>query len=349
MDMMKKRMRPAAVIAAVAMAAGLLAGCTGSNASIATVNDEKIEKAEFVFYFSQMQNTMLTEANPASVEEANAFWETTEIEGKKAADVARERALEEAVKTVLKTQKAAELGVEPTDDDKQNIDMQIGQIITNMGGKSKYESELKSMGTTADGYQRFLEQNVLASKVDEVLAQDPAYAVSDEEARAAVEEDYIKAEHILLMTVDPSTGTPYDDTKVAEQKQKAEDLLSQIQSGANFEELMNANSEDTGLQTAPEGYVFTHGEMVAPFEEAAYALAVDEVSGIVETDYGYHIIKRIAMTEEDVQSKLEEARQSVEKEKIDELVEQWRTQATIVVDENALSKMEVTKLEESAA
>ncbi len=348
--MMKKRLRPAAAAAAVAVAAGLLTGCVlVDNTSVATVNDEKIGKGEFAFYFSQMQSTMLTEANPATVEEANAFWETTEIEGKKAADVARERALDEAVKTVLKTQKAAELGVELTDDDKQNIDMQIGQVITNMGGKSQYEAELKSMGTTADGYQRFLEQNVLASKVDEALTQDPAYAASDEEARAAVEKDYVKAEHILLMTVDPSTGTPYDDAKIAEQKQKAEDLLSQIQAGANFEELMNANSEDTGLQTAPEGYVFTHGEMVAPFEEAAYALAVDEVSGIVETDYGYHIIKRVAMTEEDIQSKLEEARQSVEKEKIDGLVEQWRTQATIVVDEKALSKMEVTELEESAA
>lgn len=347
---MKIKLRPVAAIAAVALAAGLFAGCgLADNATVATVNGESIGKAEFVFYFTQMQNTMLTEAQVMSAAEANAFWDTTEIEGKPAADVARERALDEAVKVVLKTQKAAELGVSLTDDEKQSLQQQIGQTITNMGGKSQYESELKKMGTTAEGYERFMEQNLLAGKVDQSLSEDPAYAVSDEEATAYASENYIKAKHILLATIDTTTREPLDDTVKAEKKAKADELLAQIRGGADFDELMNANSEDPGLQQMPDGYVFGKGEMVKSFEDASYALEIGQVSDVVESEMGYHIIKREAMSDADVQSMLENARQEVLTDKIDALVEEWRKEAAIEVDENALSKLEPTEIEESAA
>lgn len=347
---MKRKMRPVAAIAAIVMTAGLFAGCgLVDNTAVASVNDEKILKTEFAFYFTQMQSTMLSEAQVSTAEEANAFWETTEIEGKKAADVARERALDEAVKMVLKTQKAEELGVSLTAEDKQSIEKQIGQTITSMGGKTQYEAELKKMGSTAAGYKTFIEHNMLAEKVDQKLKEDPAYTASDEEARAYVEENFVRAKHILLLTQDPTTRQALDEATVAEKKAKAEDLLSQLRGGADFDTLMNENSEDTGLQTNPDGYTFGKGQMVKPFEEAAYALGVDEMSDIVESSFGYHIIKRLPMTEEGIQSSLEQGKTDLVEDKLDALIETWRKDAAITVEEKVLSKMEISKIEEPAA
>lgn len=347
---MKRRMRPTAAVAAIIMIAGLFAGCTVvDNTAVATVNGEKILKTEFAFYFSQMQSTMLSEAQVTTVDEANAFWETTEIEGKKAADVARERALDEAVKVVLKAQKAEELGVSLTSEDKQGIERQIGQTITGMGGQSKYEAELKKMGSNAAGYKTFIEHNTLAGKVDQKLKEDPAYTATDEETRAYVEENFVRAKHILLLTQDPTTQEKLDEATVAEKKAKAEDLLAQIRGGADFDTLMNENSEDTGLSTNPDGYTFGKGQMVKPFEEAAYALGVDEMSDIVESSFGYHIIKRLPLTDEGIESSLEQGKAQLVDDKMDAQVEAWRKDATIAVEEKVLSKIEITKLEESAA
>ena len=52
------------------------------------------------------------------------------------------------------------------------------------------------------------------------------------------------------------------------------------------------------MTSAVNGYYFTYGEMVAPFEETSFALADNEISGIVETDYGYHIIKKLPVDDE---------------------------------------------------
>jgi parvulin-like peptidyl-prolyl isomerase len=56
---------------------------------------------------------------------------------------------------------------------------------------------------------------------------------------------------------------------------------------------MTANTEDPGVASYPDGYLFQSGEMVAEFEDATAALEIGQVSGIVETTYGYHIIYRI--------------------------------------------------------
>lgn len=91
-------------------------------------------------------------------------------------------------------------------------------------------------------------------------------------------DNYFAAKHILVS--DEAT---------------AKSIMVKLNNGADFDELMIEYTEDPGVETNPDGYVFTTGEMVEEFENATKSLAVGRMSGIVETDYGYHIIKRIPL------------------------------------------------------
>lgn len=104
------------------------------------------------------------------------------------------------------------------------------------------------------------------------------------------------ADHILLTTVDSTTNQPLSEEEIAKKKQTAEDLLSQLQSAqdmpALFAQLADEYSEDPGRKASPNGYIFQSGEFVAPFEEAVKTLEPGQLSGLVESDYGFHIILR---------------------------------------------------------
>jgi len=118
--------------------------------------------------------------------------------------------------------------------------------------------------------------------------------VSDAQLRAAYSgsmdnfrvPERVHARHILIKTVDKTD---------AEKKQllaKAQDILKQAKGGADFGELAKKSSEDTG--TAPKGGDldwFVKGQMVPEFEKVAFSLKPKEISDIVTTTYGYHIIQ----------------------------------------------------------
>jgi len=340
-------MKITALIAAVCMMGMLFAGCDLTDESaVATVNGEKIAKSEFALYFNSIQGTMLSEAgvNTQDAAAINAFWANTEIDGKKAADVARERALEEAVKIVVKTQKAKEMGVALTSSEKSELNRQIGSMVTQLGGKANYEKYLKTLGMTDASYKKYMEQNTLAYKLDQQLAADPAYAPTDEELTQAAKAA-LRAKHILIATKDVNTGASYDEAQKADAKKRAEDILSRVKAGENFDTLMAELSEDPGSKSNPDGYEFTEGEMVTEFYEAAKALPIGGVSGLVESDFGYHIIKRLSieLTEEKI-AQFKETQKSVQaSKKIEAKVEEWRNDpATVVeVDEKALAEMEI--------
>ncbi len=111
--------------------------------------------------------------------------------------------------------------------------------------------------------------------------------------------EYVKANHILILTQDSVTGEAFDEKGKADAKKLAEDILKKLKKGEDFNKLCDEYTEDPGHATYPDGYVFTKGEMVKEFEDAAYSLKEGEISGIVETSYGYHILKRLPLPEMD--------------------------------------------------
>ena len=98
-----------------------------------------------------------------------------------------------------------------------------------------------------------------------------------------------EAVHVRHILVAKAAG---DDDKVkAEKKAKAEDLQRQLLAGANFAEIAKKNSDCPSKETGGDLGVFTRGEMVKQFENAAFSQEVNAIGPVVETEYGFHIIQ----------------------------------------------------------
>ncbi len=102
--------------------------------------------------------------------------------------------------------------------------------------------------------------------------------------------DQVRASHILLMYKGSSRSTATRSKEEA-QKQIA-DLKSQIDGGADFAELAGQHSDCPSGKSGGDLGPFGKGQMVGPFEDATYGMNVGDTSGVVETDFGYHIIRR---------------------------------------------------------
>jgi peptidyl-prolyl cis-trans isomerase C len=134
------------------------------------------------------------------------------------------------------------------------------------------------------GYQKLMEAQ-WAGKIN----------VTDEEAKKYYDEnakqiEQIRASHILIKPITTDPNTDPNKAKAAA-KAKAEDLLKQIKEGADFAELAKANSDCPSAKEGGDLGFFGRGQMVPAFEETAFALKPGQVSDIVETQFGYHIIK----------------------------------------------------------
>jgi peptidyl-prolyl cis-trans isomerase D len=118
--------------------------------------------------------------------------------------------------------------------------------------------------------------------------------VTDEELRAAYQanlqqfqvQNRVHAEHILFLT------TGKTDAEVVEIKKTAEGVLAQAKKGANFEDLATQYSQDPGSKTKKGdlGWI-VQGQTVPEFEQAAFSLDKGQISDLIRTQYGFHIIK----------------------------------------------------------
>lgn len=123
----------------------------------------------------------------------------------------------------------------------------------------------------------------------------------------------VHVRHILIKTPPPGPDGKADQKAVDAAKTKAEDILKQLKTGGNFEELAKKNSDDPG-SAAKGGELppFQHGAMVQEFDQAAFALQnKGQLSGLVKSQFGFHIIQLIDKESEHTKP-LEEVRSDID-------------------------------------
>lgn len=237
------------------------------------------------------------------------YWEREIDEGISYDEYVIEMAVASICQTHAITKKAAELGITLSDEDIALIEQTEENVRLQNCGENATDEDyrtflLEKVFLTEDVYRFINEGSVLYEKLFFEVVGEGGEKITDAEiAEYVASVPYVTAKHILLMTVDPDTGEALSAQEAAQAKETAQQLLTQLQVIKNrdelvttFDELMNEYTQDEGSQVFPEGYTFTTGEMYPVFEEAAFALEEYEISGIVESQAGYHILMRMPTT-----------------------------------------------------
>ena len=168
--------------------------------------------------------------------------------------------------------------VELTQEEEQRVKEAAAEYFASLN-----ETEIEKMGVTEKTIQGLYGEFALAQKVYQHTIKDINPEISDDEART------ITVQQILIKTYAlDGTGKKIEYTQTAKDKayQQACEVLKLAREGEDFDELIRKYSE--GDQAS---FSFGKGEMASAFETAAFNLGKDEISDVVETEYGYHIIK----------------------------------------------------------
>lgn len=237
-------------------------------------------------------------------ENGKVLWDQS-VEGTPLADMAREEAEGNALSYALLENVAAENGAALTDEDQAELDDAIATQIEEAGGEEAFRQNLYEQGITLGSYKRMISDGYLYQHLLD-MAKDPSSNLYQLPG-----DDNAYVDHILLMTTDSETGEPLSEEEAAEKREQADDLLAQLKASddleALFTELADTYGEDPG-RADDAGYLINpETNFVQEFKDAAFALRPGELSGIVESDYGYHILLRKELTQEHLETLSEEA------------------------------------------
>ncbi len=193
---------------------------------------------------------------------------------------------------INETLQAKKIEVKDADVDAR-FDEMVQEFVKESGKKAEeVDDELAKMGVTRANIK---DQIRLQAGIEKLFEADPSYkAVSDEDAKKFYDQspqnfqhpEQVQASHILIK-VDQNA----DEATKKAARAKCEDLLKKVKAGGDFAALAKENSDCPSKEKGGDLGMFERGKMVKPFEDAAFAMKVGDVSDIVETQFGYHIIK----------------------------------------------------------
>ncbi|AEJ62274.1 PpiC-type peptidyl-prolyl cis-trans isomerase [Spirochaeta thermophila DSM 6578] len=249
----------------------------------------------------------------------------------------REQVLDVLIGRLLLLQEAKRMGLSV---DQAQVDAQIEQYKLQSGSEETFKNILAQAGYTEEEFREelsraFLLQQVVDEKVTKHLS------VSDEEARAYYDEnpeqfeqpEQIRARHILIRLA-PDASKEEEEAAYA----KIHEVQEKLNQGADFAELAKTYSEGPSAPNGGDLGFFGKGQMVPAFEEAAFALEVNQVSDVVRTEYGLHLIQVTDRQEagkasfEEVKDQLKEMLlQQKSSEAINALVEELKGKAEIEI------------------
>lgn len=177
--------------------------------------------------------------------------------------------------------------------DKERLEKELDTFHKQFPSKEQYQAWLKKMRFSEEGFQsqfaqrlavRDLIEKEIVSKVN--IKEEEAKAFYDNNQEKFRQKESVRARHILI-----KLETSADDKAKANARQTLTEIKKKLLAGEEFAVLAKAHSQGpSNVRGGDLGY-FSKGQMVKPFEAAAFKLAINEVSDIVETRFGYHLIK----------------------------------------------------------
>lgn len=192
---------------------------------------------------------------------------------------------------LLEAADRAEIFVDPSE-----VDSLLDEEYRRLGGEEKVKQLLEENNLSKERMRQDIKEVAILSKYINQFREmnEMRLKVTEDEINEKYREDKTATvRHILLVTKEKS-----DSEKEAIYR-KMEKIMAEAKSGADFSELARQHSEDPGSKENGGLYEdFGRGQMVKPFDEAAFSVPVGEVSDIVETVHGYHILKVINRKQE---------------------------------------------------
>jgi len=280
--MSKFRMLVAAVISAALVLS--LTAC-GEEDIAARVNGEVIKKSEL-----DAQVEELKEQYPQMFEGADAEGRLLDFQ---------QRLLDNMINNVLIRQAAEDRGITVSDDE---VATQIDELKSGFQSEEQFTQALEQAGMDVDSLEQQVHDQLITERLLEQLTSDVEIADADVEQyyeqnqSQFVEEAAVHAAHILFNSED---------------KETAEEVLAEIRAGGDFAALAKEYSQDPASAENGGDLGWPTTPFVPEFQEAAAALEVGEVSDLVQTTFGWHIIKALEKRE-DRQKDLDEVREQVE-------------------------------------
>jgi peptidyl-prolyl cis-trans isomerase C len=173
------------------------------------------------------------------------------------------------------------------------VDAQVARFRQQAQGEEEFKKALTARGLTLEDLRKEVRTQMAISRMLEAevgpkidITEADVKAFYDKNPNEFQQPESYRASHILLR-VDPAAT----DVQKKEARTKIEGLLKQVRGGADFAELAKQHSQDGSAQSGGDLNFFQKGQMVPPFEQAVMALKPGQVSGVVETQFGLHIIK----------------------------------------------------------
>jgi len=177
--------------------------------------------------------------------------------------------------------------------DEQKVNDQMAGIKKRFPNEEEFKKALASMGLTEEEVRTQIQRGLsIRGLIDQKVANK--IVVTDEETKAYYDgnpqffkqPEQIKASHILIK-VEPTA----DDATKAAARKKIEDIRKKLTDGGDFAELAKEYSEGPSAPKGGDLGYFRRGQMVKAFDDTAFSMKINEVSGLVETRFGYHLIK----------------------------------------------------------
>ena len=309
-----------AIMLVSVLALGCLAGCGSKKEdTVMTVDGVDVSFDEYMYYLNTAASTLISYYQSSTG--GGVDWDGVCIydKTKTNAEWCINEALYNAAQGCVIMSKGKSMNALPTDEQLKSLEDNISTIRKNYEESddpdAAFADALNGQGFTLESFKAVNKINFTLSNIFTSLYGENGEKLSEEKLQNYIEENgYMTSAHILFRTKEDvkgengqTTQEELSDSAKAEKKAQAEKLCKELkaikddtQRKEKFFEYMKEYSEDPGKDSFPNGYCFTEGTMVEEYTDTTRELKNYEVSDVVESDFGYHIIMRLPTVSSDV-------------------------------------------------